>query len=109
MRGLGAGIAVRNVAWFVFDKGLSEHEEALALEKEQLHGIGIPKLVVSAPMLRMMVRRLRATYFRSSVMPTCLLLGLCNVGEVRKTTVQYFHPLPKPPPPSNVESLKQLA
>ena len=96
VRGLGAGIMVRNVAWFVFDKGLSEQEEALALEKEQLHRIGIPKMMVSVPMLRTMVRRLRATYFRSSVMPIPLLLGLRNFEEAQCSTSIRRHP---PPPP----------
>ena len=69
VRGLSAGIAVRNVAWFVFDKGLSENAEAFALEKEQCHRMGVPKWPASVPYLQMMVRKLRATYFRSSLVP----------------------------------------
>ena len=57
--GLGAGIAVRNVAWFVFDHGLPLADEARVLSQGSQHQEASEAFV----------RQLRATFFKCASDP----------------------------------------
>eukprot|EP00667_Euglena_gracilis_P001295 EG_transcript_1295 len=66
--GLGAGIASRQIAWFVADKGLPEAKEVQALRKAQPFSLGPAKAEVSADTILGQVRKVRATFFRNGAL-----------------------------------------
>eukprot|EP00668_Euglena_longa_P043858 GGOE01058390.1.p1 GENE.GGOE01058390.1~~GGOE01058390.1.p1 ORF type:complete len:436 (-),score=83.01 GGOE01058390.1:2457-3725(-) len=66
--GLGAGIASRQISWFVLDKGLPEAQEVRTLQKARPFSLGPEKAELPIDATLEQVRKLRATFFRNGAL-----------------------------------------